>query len=440
MNDKIANTTSTLIFALVSLTAALLLLLPPHSHPFVAILCKSLIAAAGLAFLFSYKLSRGDIKIETPIDAFIFLAFAWHIITVLFSVDPITSLNSSVSFFTLILLFYISYTYSRKHPDSLLVLVLAAAAFVSVYGLFQYFFGFNAALSHMETSPVEMQEAVIQRILSGRVFSVFIYPNTFGGFLILVIPIAFAVFKTNKKTRPAAAALTALLLVNLLLTRSIASAVSLALALLLVIPFISDRSLFYFKKLLFLLFAAAAAILTLVLLFRDPAEIIGNLSGRLANYMKIMEISRDFLITGSGAGSFESVYNSFPGASYLKYGHNAILQMILENGLPGALIMILAVFFGYRSVIRSFSLIRDPAKKTLLLGFLTGITAFLLHNLADFDIYMFETSFFFVIILGLLMSRLATGVIQVKRIKLTYLLGINPGKRRSLIITFISFV
>ncbi|HRU40014.1 MAG TPA: hypothetical protein P5511_09060, partial [Candidatus Goldiibacteriota bacterium] len=153
----------------------------------------------------------------------------------------------------------------------------------------------------------------------------------------------------------------------------------------------------------------------------------------------MLDLSRSRILTGFGPGSFEYVYNT-NSVSYLKYAHNAPLQILVELGLPGLIIVLAAAFTGVRAIIRNFYFTRTPQKKVLVTSLLTGITAFLLHNLADFDIYNFELAAAFILILAVLMSQVTIGLIEIKKIKLTYLLGLNPGKRRSIVFAAVLMV
>jgi O-antigen ligase/tetratricopeptide (TPR) repeat protein len=439
MTDRLLRIIDNSALALLGLTITAAFLFPVFTGSDLGILYKTMIAATGFLYIIRVKLLKTEDKLETPIDGPMFMLFLWFIISTVNAADRFTAFNAAVTFFTLLLFYYIVYSYAKKYSRHFTFFLIGVACLLSLYGLYQYLFGFDQTLKYLAQNPVDHLQDVKARLESGRIFSTLIYPNTFAGFLALVIPVAAGLFKNEKKLRPALGAALILLLLNLILTRSIGAFISLIAATVLVFFSIKDASLKTFKSFLLMLLAAIVIFFLVVLKLRGVAQILPDMSRRMESWLKMLEIARHYFLTGSGPGSFDAVYNGggFAASPYLKYAHNVILQPLVELGLPGLALLLIAAFYGYRSILQNFYHTRTPQRKVLIVSFLTGITAFLLHNMVDFDIYSFELSLAFLFALAVLMSQVTIGTIELKKIKLTYMLGINPGKRRSLIFAVI---
>lgn len=435
MTDKLLKISDSATLLLLGFLTAASLLYPVFSNPDMALIYKSCIVLAGLIFVMSNKLLKEEQKIETPIDVNLILLFAWYLISSLFSRNVFSSLNSAVTFTIFLLFFYVAYNYAKKNFTAILIFLIITVSLMCVYGLYQYIAGFNDSLKYLAQNPPPEFEAIKQRLYSKRVFSTLIYPNTFAGLLIMIIPVLLGLIKSMKKHRPYLTVSLALLLTNLVLTRSVGAFISLIAGAFLMLLFVSDPALKSFRRVFFFFTLIAAGLLALVLQLRGLESVIPEIGAKMESWLKMADIIKHNILTGFGPGSFESVYNDpvFGKTGFLKYGHTLPFQAAIETGIPGLLLFIFAGFNAYSSIIKNFYFLRTPNKKILVFSMLAGLTAFLLHNLVDFDIYNFEITIVFLILLAALMSQVNIGLIQLKKIKLAYLLGLNPGKRRTLI-------
>jgi len=436
MTDKILKITDGATLLILALTVTLSLFLPSFLHPDLFILYESLIITAGFIFIMSSKLLKEENLISTPLDTWLFLLFCFYILSFFFASNKFISLNAIVVFCIFLLLYYLIYNYSRLYSAHFLYFIFGLAALLALYGLYQYFIGFNDTLNLISSHPMEHFEDIKFRLESKRVFSSFIYPNAFAGFLILIIPVAIAFFKNEKKFRVSFGLFLALLVANLFLTKSIGAVISLFLAYFIVLFFISDPEIKTFKKIVLYSALFFLAVLAAVLYFRGISSIIPDLRGRIADYILMLGIIKKHLFFGWGPGSFEEAYNSMlaPPASYLKYAHNVVLQIAVESGITGLALFTAAVVYFYKTILENFYFLREPGKKVLVISLVAAMTAFLIHNLIDFDVYNFEITVVFVVLLAVLISQVKIGLIETKKIKLTYMLGINPGKRREMIL------
>ncbi|MCE5299474.1 MAG: O-antigen ligase family protein, partial [Spirochaetia bacterium] len=338
-------------------------------------------------------------------------------------------------FAVFLLLFYTVYSYAKKYFTVILVFICAAVVLLCLYGLYQYFYGFDETIKYIATLKTGQIEAVRERLESHRVFSTLIYPNTFAGLLLLVLPVTIGFFKTGRKYRLITGAAIILLITNLLLTKSVGALISLILAVFIVLFFISDQSMQGFRRIFMGLMLIASILLIVVLKMRGFDMFFQGVQAKLEAALRMIDIIKIYPLFGTGAGNFEEVYNSvsYGKSEYLKYGHNLPLQAAVETGLAGLAILAVIGYQGYSAVIKNFYFIRTPASKTMVFSLLVGITAFLIHNLIDFDIYNFEITVVFTVLCAALLSRVKLGLIQLNKVKFSYLLGVNPGFRRQLI-------
>jgi O-antigen ligase len=435
MTDRILKVIDGAALAILAAVMLLAFLFPAYAHNDAAVFYRAAIGFAGFLFILRIKVAKSEEKIETPIDPHMFLLFAWTIISAAAARDKFASFDAGLGMLILMLFFYLAFGFARRFPRQFVFFLAGTVSMLALYGLYQYFFGFAGTLKYLESNPGGLPPGALERIKSGRVFSTLIYPNSFAGLLVLAIPVVMGLIKNERKLRPVFIAALLLLAANLYLTKSLGAFISLIAAAALVFFSAYDPALKTFKTYLLVLAAAAAAVFAAVLVLRGPGDVLQALAPRFESWLKMLDISRHYLLTGAGPGSFEAVYNNggFSVSPYLKYAHNAALQALIELGLPGFVIILFATFYAVRSILQNFYFTRTPQRKVLVASLLTGIMAFLLHNLADFDIYNFELSLAFLFALALLLSQMTIGSIEIKKIKLTYLLGLNPGKRRSII-------
>jgi tetratricopeptide (TPR) repeat protein len=429
---RIADNTTLLLLAF--LTSASLLF-PVFSNPGMTLVYKTCIVIAGLIFIMSNKLLKEEQKLETPIDGNLILLLAWYLVSSFYARNIFSAFNSAVTFTIFLLFFYIVYNYAKTHFTGFLFFIVAVAVLMCLYGLYQYYVGFDETLKYLAANNSSSLEAIKARLDSKRIFSTLIYPNTFAGFLILIIPAVIGLIKSEKKYRPYLIAALALFTINLFLTRSIGAFICLIVAAFLMLIFVTDQELKNFRRVYIGFVIISAGLLILVVKLRGLSAVLPEIGLKTESWIKMAAIISSRLFTGFGPGSFEQVYNdpAFGKSGFLKYAHNFIMQSGIETGVIGMGLLVLAGYSAYNSIIKNFYFIRTQDKKILVFSLLTGITAFLLHNLLDFEIYSFEITIVFLILLACLMSQMNIGLIQLKKLKLSYLLGINPGKRRSII-------
>ena len=180
--------------------------------------------------------------------------------------------------------------------------------------------------------------------------------NHMGTLLLASLPFAFAMLGTGQKQKDKGqsfavsglvGAVIVLLLVGIVLNGSTA-------VLILGLPVLGFSLLLLpiagkWRRALALgaMVAAIAAALVLLATPAGGAERLGDLSlsSRVAIWSASVPIANDFLPWGSGLGSFEQVFHLYEDVSattrtYVNHVHNDYLELVLELGLPGALLVL----------------------------------------------------------------------------------------------------
>ena len=97
---------------------------------------------------------------------------------------------------------------------------------------------------------------------------------------------------------------------------------------------------------------------------------------------------------GSGAGTFDGVYRSLEtldtlSSHYLNHAHNDYLEIVLETGVPGLVLLLATLgFLGWRGVaiIRRSERADTPASPDLAYAGMIGAGVLLLHSAADYPL------------------------------------------------------
>ncbi|HLR34476.1 MAG TPA: O-antigen ligase family protein [Tissierellales bacterium] len=328
--------------------------------------------------------NKGNVLTKHPIDVPIALYVLIIIIATITSIDPVGSFRDlaihlvSIGFSFVI----INSIKNKKDLNMVLVTIVATATLVSLFGIFQHRFG------------VTMEEGWIDKAsnpdLIARVFSVFGNPNIMAEYLIMIIPISLALFwDTRKFTKKIFfLIITLILTIGLLLTYSRGGWVGFAF------------SIFFFiflveKRLLLL----AIPLVLLSLYFLPPSIMnrimtIGKLTdssnfSRLKIWEVTLEIIKENWMIGVGFGylPFKQVFDSKTTMG-MQHSHNTYLEVLVELGIGGFIIFTLLIFLFYKFGIKKLSSEEDRYTKIMLAGVLSGISALLVHGLADNVLYM----------------------------------------------------
>jgi O-antigen ligase len=112
----------------------------------------------------------------------------------------------------------------------------------------------------------------------------------------------------------------------------------------------------------------------------------------------------DYWLTGSGLSSFRYVgarYRSFGGRIFYSWAHNDYLQLGIELGLPGLLLLVwIAIAVGRAARRARSDLEADRSLTALHAGFASAVVAMALHSLTDFSLHLPANLALFAVLLG----------------------------------------
>jgi O-antigen ligase/Tfp pilus assembly protein PilF len=142
--------------------------------------------------------------------------------------------------------------------------------------------------------------------------------------------------------------------------------------------------------------------------FQNIRNFQGEISDlRLDIWKDSLNIVRDFPLTGTGFGSYVSIYPAYKtidNEGIATHAHNDYLEL-LTNG--GVIFAFLLVWFCFAVLRRSYSVFRarrDPFSIALFSGSLAGIFSILLHGITDFNLQIGANGLYFFLLMGLAVS------------------------------------
>lgn len=101
-----------------------------------------------------------------------------------------------------------------------------------------------------------------------------------------------------------------------------------------------------------------------------------------------LDYLRDFPLTGSGGGSFVSVFPNYQGAplaGYYQHAHNDYLEFALELGLPATLLLALLVLLTLREAVLVLQLRHTPLYRGAAFAVVMAVSWMAIHSLTDFN-------------------------------------------------------
>ncbi len=273
-------------------------------------------------------------------------------------------------------IFFIFKSFFSRNFNKLLTITCATLFFT--YGLLQKLIIFPALISELQAGNNFFSRALLTRLQTGRIYSLFSLPTLYAfvcGFLIIII----LDYLLGSRKKLIWLILLAAGIVNLLLTQTIAAFFYTAIAAFFLLARKRIITLKYFLPFLMLLTLTFSLILALR--FHE----IRNLSPlhlRLLNWQQATRVIAAFPLSGVGPGNYQAKISAFTfsGEPVSIYAHNFFLQFTAETGLPVALFLF-ATLAGYLwKHRRQFLKTENSLPVSLLI-------LFFFYNLIDIGIY-----------------------------------------------------
>ncbi|MBF0331933.1 MAG: O-antigen ligase family protein [Candidatus Omnitrophica bacterium] len=281
------------------------------------------------------------------------------------------------------LLFLICQNLTPPRKEEMVQCLVMTGICASLLAIHQYFFGFQDMLDYLKTNQID--DPIAQAFINERrVFAPFITPNMLGGYLVMMIPLAYGL-KNFRWFIP-------LLVIALLMTKSVGAIFSLCLVLLLAYLWNKQIKIYVLLGMLALL---STTIVTLFLRTQTTAwhSPLFSVQMRWDYWMESIGIIKDHPWVGIGLGSFD-LNNS-------RYAHNSYLQLWAQSG-PLAVITFL-ILVG--TILRAgLCVVKASAAPLLASGALIALMVFLIHNMIDFTFFLPETGLIAAVIAGLLLN------------------------------------
>lgn len=377
----------------------LILLLPVETIGPLSLMQSKVIKLAVMALLLGMEFARRCIRHDarwrrSPYDAFILAFLASATLSTALSRDPLGSARSVVQsalifgFFTLI----VNRVDGRRTVVWLIYAMLGVAAFVTVYGILQKQFGYGL----FGSAYIRQKIITYYEIIGRRLFSVLNNPNALGGYLGTLFPIALAVLLLGKIRwywRAALAALLALMGLVMLWAGSRGALMGVAAAAGVMLLLLRRNRLFLILLAVILLLCLGGILytheqeaLSRYLRIYDSLDV--TLSGRWEIWQTAVEIARDHLLAGIGFYTWTATYPEY-GLSFWKTvdnPHNLLLNMAVEQGLPGVALYFWFVFLFLASSLRYAKATRRVAwAYPVMVGILGAGISRIVHEIFEAD-------------------------------------------------------
>ena len=372
----------------------------------------AIIAWLTTKILLCFKEKQIDVicPVNSGINKWLYLFLLLCLVSSLFSVDVYKSMEKLIGvYFQNILLFFVLaevFQSKRKIKNSLIAL-FASVVLLFADSLFQKYVGFDflRGIKYYENSKIQGS---------------FCNPNDFAAWIISMIPIVLGVlnfFKSKvivkNKSKKILLNLGVIFIVLILLSLVILTFTRgawVAFILALGIMFCLSRNKLT-VGIIFLIFIAVC--------FGGPKIVKDRMSTlsfmrisqttgeRIDLWKQTIEIIEEFPVVGIGLGNYMNVSGKFKVKG--QYAHNSYLQLMAEVGIPCFIVFMLMLLVFYINNLKVFFKYRNKDELCwVLLGFLIGLSAFLMHSAVD--------TFFFSVQLNMLMWYLMGCSVAVSRI------------------------
>ncbi|MEN8152893.1 MAG: O-antigen ligase family protein [Acidobacteriota bacterium] len=297
-------------------------------------------------------------------------------------------------FFLVLFLFFRTINLNRILP----ILTGSISTLIFIYGVVQKYILFPIYLNQLNSGTTEFSKAILVRIKSGRIFSVFQLPTLYTFICSILLLIIFHYLLKSFSTRAKIfwGILFILGFYNLILTQSFAGVVYLLIG----FPV-------YLKLSGYLSFKYLAPGIMVILMFLfiitglrfseakkfDPAKL------RISNWSQAARIIETTPFFGIGLGNYETKVPGYiyPGEAHSIYSHNFILQFVAEGGIFLSLFL-LSLLLIFRKKIR-------PAWSEENKLYISILIIVIIYNMIDIGIYFFAPALIFVITLSQLYPK-----------------------------------
>jgi O-antigen ligase len=369
-----------------------------------------IVAITFVSLLLNYERFRGGFPVSI-VPAFFFLITAF--VAAAFSLMRSDSLKALPLYIAYFMLFYITSVILREKKTFKLIFssFIISALVVSLYGIYQYFFAkVSTAMAWVDIEQFPE--------LKTRVYATLENPNVLAEYLGLIIPVLIAlIFATKKPCKKAIISICLIpMLLCFLLTFSRGAWLGLAFALVLFAALKEKRLL------IILIIVAIISPLFLPEVMVDRIQSIGSLEDssntfRITIWIATIRMIKDYWLTGVGLGlsPFSKIYRNYMIAGTpAMHAHNLYLQLGLEMGIAGLLVILWLVISAYS---KAFKVMNGESRWSsyIATGILAALSGHLLHGLFDYVWYSPKIVLMFWMMFGMMSALSSKEAIDVKK-------------------------
>lgn len=272
---------------------------------------------------------------------------------------------------------------TKQKLNNILTSIAIGAALVGVFGLYQFVF--------LGTVQREWIDASLKGVITRRAYSVFMNPNIFAEYLVLVTPLVVSQFWAHRDgfKKFIYLMIAGLLLLNMMLTFSRGGMVSIVVAAM-VFLFFAMRPLF-----VFLIPIGIFSINFLPEKIQNRIYSIFNFADSSTSYrFKMWGITKDLIrdnpMVGVGFGhksfkqEFELLIRSMP----IFHAHNTYLEIMAEGGALGIVSFLYIVIGSIVNLFKSGMKSTDKYIRTISIGLLASIMGILTNGMTEHIVYI----------------------------------------------------
>ena len=127
-------------------------------------------------------------------------------------------------------------------------------------------------------------------------------------------------------------------------------------------------------------------------------------AGRVDVTQNSIRLWRDYKLTGSGGGSFYTVFPAYRTrdiASYYDHAHDDYIEIASEYGGAGIMILGLIVLFSLVAALKGLFRRRNPLAKGMAFSAVMGIISLMIHGFVDFNLQIPANALTFMVVMSL---------------------------------------
>ena len=299
---------------------------------------------------------------------------------------------------TILLLVILFYCF-REYDLSNIIrpIIIWTSSIIFIYGLFQKYYIFPSIIKHYTTNDSDFSNAFIERVKTGRIFSIFNLPTLYGIICAILILYIFHYLRENfinKNSNLSKNYLGLLLftgIYNLVLTQSFGAIIALAIGLFI---YLILEQIIGIKYLALIVMATSLIIFIVIGLRYREVKNLEPVKLRLTNWHQAIRMIGNNPFFGVGLGNYATKvsYYTRQGEARSIYTHNFFLQFTAEVGLPLSILLILFIFINRKKIV-----LIDYKKNKLYIALFAML---LFYNIIDIGFYFIITGIFFSFILS----------------------------------------